>query len=67
MREVILKDGRRIAADEVVICAGAHSTTLARELGNRSRWKPNAAITRRSWPPAFPCAIRSSGPPAPSW
>lgn len=33
MREVILKDGRRIAADEVVICAGAHSTALARDLG----------------------------------
>ncbi len=32
MREVILKDGRRLAADEVVICAGAFSATLARML-----------------------------------
>jgi D-amino-acid dehydrogenase len=33
IREVVLKDGRRIAADEVVICAGAFSATLARMLG----------------------------------
>jgi D-amino-acid dehydrogenase len=33
MREVILKDGRRIAANDVVICAGAHSAHLAKMLG----------------------------------
>lgn len=33
IREVVLKDGRRIAADEVVICAGAFSGRLARMLG----------------------------------
>ena len=33
IREVVLKDGRRLAADEVVICAGAHSATLAKDLG----------------------------------
>jgi D-amino-acid dehydrogenase len=33
IREVVLKDGRRIAADEVVVCAGAHSARLARLLG----------------------------------
>jgi D-amino-acid dehydrogenase len=33
IREVILKDGRRLAADEVVIAAGAHSVHLARKLG----------------------------------
>jgi D-amino-acid dehydrogenase len=33
MTGVTLKDGRRIAADEVVICAGARSATLARQLG----------------------------------
>lgn len=33
IREVVLKDGRRIAADQVVICAGAFSATLARQLG----------------------------------
>lgn len=33
IREVVLKDGRRIAADEVVIAAGAYSATLARSLG----------------------------------
>lgn len=33
IREVALKDGRRLAADEVVICAGAHSAGLARLLG----------------------------------
>lgn len=33
MREVVLKDGRRLAADEVVIAAGAHSAALARMLG----------------------------------
>lgn len=33
MREVVLKDGRRIAADEVVICAGAFSAKLAKDLG----------------------------------
>jgi D-amino-acid dehydrogenase len=33
VREVILKDGRRISADEVVICAGAHSNALCTMLG----------------------------------
>lgn len=33
IREVCLKDGRSIKADEVVICAGAHSAQLARLLG----------------------------------
>lgn len=33
MREVVLKDGRRLPADKVVICAGAFSAKLARELG----------------------------------
>lgn len=33
IREVILKDGRRLPADEVVICAGAFSAKLARDLG----------------------------------
>lgn len=32
MREVVLKDGRRLAADEVVICAGAFSAGLAKML-----------------------------------
>lgn len=33
IREVVLKDGRRLAADEVVICAGAFSAKLAAALG----------------------------------
>lgn len=33
IRAVLLKDGRRLAADEVVIAAGAHSAALARQLG----------------------------------
>ncbi len=33
IREVVLKDGRCLAADEVVICAGAYSATLAKDLG----------------------------------
>ena len=33
MRAVLLKDGRRIAADEVVIAAGVYSAKLARMLG----------------------------------
>lgn len=33
MREVVLKDGRRLPSDEVVICAGAFSAKLARNLG----------------------------------
>jgi D-amino-acid dehydrogenase len=33
MREVLVRDGRRLAADEVVICAGAFSEPLARDLG----------------------------------
>ena len=33
MRQVILKDGRRLPADEVVICAGAFSRPLAQILG----------------------------------
>lgn len=33
MREVVLKDGRQLPADEVVICAGAFSATLAAQLG----------------------------------
>lgn len=33
IREVVLKDGRRIAADEVIICAGAHSARMAADLG----------------------------------
>ncbi|MBL9060920.1 FAD-dependent oxidoreductase [Tabrizicola sp.] len=33
MREVVLKDGRRLPADEVVICAGAFSARLAKALG----------------------------------
>jgi len=33
IREVVLKDGRRLAADEVVIAAGAYSATLAKALG----------------------------------
>ena len=33
MREVVLKDGRRLPAEEVVICAGAFSAKLARDLG----------------------------------
>ena len=33
MRAVLLKDGRRIAADEVVIAAGVHSAKLAKLLG----------------------------------
>ena len=33
IREVVLKDGRRLAAEEVVICAGAFSAKLARDLG----------------------------------
>jgi D-amino-acid dehydrogenase len=32
MRQVILKDGRKLPADEVVICAGAHSARLAAAL-----------------------------------
>jgi D-amino-acid dehydrogenase len=33
MRAVLLKDGRRIVADEVVIAAGVHSAKLAKMLG----------------------------------
>lgn len=33
IREVVLKDGRCLAADEVVICTGAYSATLAKDLG----------------------------------
>ncbi len=33
IREVVLTDGRRLPADEVVICAGAFSVRLAKELG----------------------------------
>jgi D-amino-acid dehydrogenase len=33
MREVVLKDGRRLPADEVVIAAGAFSARLAKHLG----------------------------------
>jgi D-amino-acid dehydrogenase len=33
VREVALKDGRRLAADRVVICAGAFSAKLAKMLG----------------------------------
>ena len=33
IREVVLKDGRRLPADEVVICAGAYSAKLAKDLG----------------------------------
>ena len=33
IREVVLKDGRKLPADEVVICAGAYSATLAKDLG----------------------------------
>lgn len=33
MRDLIMKDGRRIAADQVVICAGAHSVSLCKLLG----------------------------------
>jgi D-amino-acid dehydrogenase len=33
IREVVLKDGRRLSADRVVICAGAFSGKLARMLG----------------------------------
>ncbi|HLQ18994.1 MAG TPA: FAD-dependent oxidoreductase, partial [Tabrizicola sp.] len=33
MREVVLKDGRRLPADEMVICAGAFSAKLAKDLG----------------------------------
>lgn len=33
LREVIVKDGRRLPADEVVICAGAFSARLAKLLG----------------------------------
>ena len=33
MREVVLKDGRKLPAGEVVICAGAYSAKLARDLG----------------------------------
>lgn len=33
IREVVLKDGRRLPADEVVICAGAFSAKLAKDLG----------------------------------
>lgn len=33
IREVVLKDGRGLSADEVVICAGAHSAKLAKDLG----------------------------------
>lgn len=33
MRGVVLKDGRRLPADEVVICAGAFSAKLAKDLG----------------------------------
>lgn len=31
--EIVLEDGRRIAADEVVVCAGAHTVHLAKLLG----------------------------------
>jgi D-amino-acid dehydrogenase len=33
IREVVLTDGRKLPADEVVICAGAYSAKLARDLG----------------------------------
>jgi D-amino-acid dehydrogenase len=33
MRDVVLKDGRRLPADEVVLCAGAFSAKLAQDLG----------------------------------
>lgn len=35
IREVVLKDGRRLPADEVVVAAGAFSATLARDLGEK--------------------------------
>jgi D-amino-acid dehydrogenase len=33
IRDIILKDGRKLAADEVVVCAGAHSAHLNKLLG----------------------------------
>jgi D-amino-acid dehydrogenase len=33
MRDVVLRDGRHLPADEVVICAGAFSAKLAKDLG----------------------------------
>lgn len=33
IREVVLRDGRRITADEVVVCAGAFSAKLGAQLG----------------------------------
>lgn len=33
IREVVLKDGRKLPADEAVICAGAYSAKLAKDLG----------------------------------
>ncbi|MBI1173416.1 FAD-dependent oxidoreductase [bacterium] len=33
LREVVLKDGRRLPAERVVICAGAFSAKLAKDLG----------------------------------
>ncbi|WP_374397842.1 NAD(P)/FAD-dependent oxidoreductase [Tabrizicola sp.] len=33
IREVVLTDGRKLPADEVVICAGAYSAKLAKQLG----------------------------------
>ncbi len=33
IRELVLKDGRKLPADEVVICAGAYSAKLAKDLG----------------------------------
>ncbi|MDE3027942.1 MAG: FAD-dependent oxidoreductase [Paracoccaceae bacterium] len=33
IREVVLKDGRRVPADEVVVCAGTFSAKLAAQLG----------------------------------
>ena len=47
--------------------AGPYRTPVGKCWESRSRSKRSAAITRRSWRLVFPCAIRSSGRPGPSW
>ena len=52
IREVQLRDGRRIPADEVVIAAGAFPAACLPCWVSPSPWRPSAATTPRSWHPA---------------
>jgi D-amino-acid dehydrogenase len=67
IREVLLADGRCLPADEVVICAGAHSAMLARALGERIPLNTERGYHTRNMVPGISMKHSIIWPAKPLW